>query len=121
MEVAAPNTTPATATVCILDDDAAVLGFLKMVIQQQGFQVRAFQDPRSLSEEQSEAPDCLIVDWQLQGADGLQVITECQTRWPETSMILISGQATIPVITRRPAIAVPHALNNMNVPSYTRN
>ena len=97
MEFAAGTTTPVTATVCILDDDAAVLGFLKMVIQQQGFEVRAFQDPQSLNQEQAAAPDCLIVDWQLQGADGLQVISDCQDRWPETSMILISGQATIPV------------------------
>lgn len=85
------------AAVCILDDDEGVLGYLKLIVQQMNLEVRAFANPADLLREQSTSPSCLIVDWQLKGVDGLDVIKQCQARWPQTPMLLISGQATIPV------------------------
>ena len=81
----------------ILDDDEGVLGYLKLVVQQMGFEVHGFQDPEGLFTSQSTPPMCLIVDWQLRGVDGLDVIKQCNERWVNTPVILISGQATIPV------------------------
>lgn len=83
--------------VCIVDDDDAVLESLVMVFRQNGLRVQGFLDPTELVAAQIDEPACLIVDWHLKNADGLEVLQHCQNRWPHTPALLISGQATIPV------------------------
>jgi len=90
-------TADVSGTVYILDDDEDVLRFLELAIRPLQLRIRAYQRPDQLLAEPMEPPDCLIVDWQLKGADGLEVIARCQARWPLASVILISGKATIPI------------------------
>lgn len=83
--------------VYIVDDDDAVLDGLVMFVRQKGLQARGFLDPEELLADQIDEPACLIVDWHLKNADGLEVLRRCQDRWPHTPALLISGQATVPV------------------------
>jgi len=82
----------------ILDDDKQVLGYLTQVIRSLGYEVQAFTDPVAfLSHAAVEPPACLIVDWQLAGHDGLQVIAHAHQQWPQTPAILVSGHVTVSV------------------------
>lgn len=82
----------------ILDDDPEVLAYLLRVARELPGKVRGFQDPDEfLAMPSASPPVCLIVDWQLRGRDGLDVIAECRRQWPATPVILISGHATVPV------------------------
>lgn len=87
-----------TATIRILDDDAQVLAYLLHVVQGLGYSVRGFQDPGAfLRDDLTPEPACLIVDWQLRGDDGLQIIARAHEQWPSTPAILVSGHVTVPV------------------------
>src|SRR5438874_1576679 len=87
-----------SAEIRILDDDKQVLGYLTQVIRSLGYEVRAFTDPVAfLSESVESRPTCLIVDWQLAGHDGLEVIAHARKQWPETPAILVSGHVTVAV------------------------
>jgi FixJ family two-component response regulator len=81
----------------ILDDDQQVLGYLTHVVSSLGYRVQAYRDPAALLDDAVQPPACLIVDWQLAGDDGLEVIARCQRRWPGTPAILLSGHVTVPV------------------------
>lgn len=86
-----------TGQVRILDDDEHVLRFLSQVVRMLGLPVEAFQDPEAFLGHSAEPPACVVVDWQLKEADGLEVVTRCQEQWPQTPVILISGKATVSV------------------------
>jgi len=89
---------PERAEIRILDDDAQVLACLAHVVRSLHYEVRTFNDVTAfLSESHQPAPACLIVDWQLKGHDGLDVIAQCQKQWPQTPAILLSGHVTVPV------------------------
>jgi two-component system response regulator FixJ len=88
----------AAGDVRILDDDEAVLRYLTHVVQSLGYRVQPFQDPAAfLSNAAAQPPACVVVDWQLAGRDGLEVIAQCQQQWPGTPAILLSGHVTVPV------------------------
>jgi two-component system response regulator FixJ len=91
---------PPHGTTCIrvLDDDEQVLGYLTHVLQGLGYAVRGFQDPTTfLSDSVDVTPACLIVDWQLRGQDGLEIIARAQQQWPNVPAILVSGHVTVPI------------------------
>jgi FixJ family two-component response regulator len=81
----------------ILDDDREVLGYLLRVVRDLTTDVRGFDNPDEFLASAPLPPACLIVDWQLRGRDGLEVIAQCQQQWPDAPVILISGHATVPV------------------------
>jgi len=82
----------------ILDDEPDVLAYLLRVVRDQATSVRGFEDPDEFLSAPTDAqPACLVVDWQLRGRDGLEVIARCQQQWPDSPVILISGHATVPV------------------------
>jgi FixJ family two-component response regulator len=86
------------AEIRILDDDPQVLMYLARVVRSLGYTASEFKDPDAfLTSESTQSPDCLIVDWQLQGHDGLDIIARCQSQWPTTPAILVSGHVTVPV------------------------
>jgi len=88
----------AAVEIRILDDDKQVLGYLTQLIRSLGYEVRAFSDPLVfLSDTAEKVPGCLIVDWQLDGHDGLEVIAHARKQWPQTPAILVSGHVTVAV------------------------
>jgi len=82
----------------ILDDEPDVLAYLLRVARDLATTVRGFEDPDEFLAAPADAhPVCIVVDWQLRGRDGLEVVARCQQQWPDSPVILISGHATVPV------------------------
>lgn len=94
----------------ILDDDPQVLQFLSRLIQGWHYAVRPFTDPLLfLTSEVQQAPACVIIDWQLPGHDGLEILEKARRQWPQTAAILVSGHVTVPITVeamRRGAVGV---------------
>ncbi|MEX2176133.1 MAG: response regulator [Pirellulaceae bacterium] len=91
-----PLPVPVAGEVRILDDDEQVLRCLSLMVRSFNLGVRSYQDAEEfLADESETTPSCLVVDWQLNGMDGLDVVARCQDQWPQVPVILISGQATI--------------------------
>ncbi|HZN32831.1 MAG TPA: response regulator [Pirellulaceae bacterium] len=97
MDEIAVNGQPRAGEIRILDDDREVLAFLLRAAGGLGRAVRGFDDPDQFLQVDGPPPACLLVDWQLRGRDGLEVIAQCQRQWPDAPVILITGHATIPV------------------------
>jgi FixJ family two-component response regulator len=89
---------PAVGEIRILDDDPEVLAYLLRVVREVSPAARGFEDPDAFLQTPVDRPPiCLIVDWQLRGRDGLEVIAQSRRLWPGVPVILISGHATVPV------------------------
>lgn len=99
MEESATARPPAErGEILILDDDPDVLAFLVRAAGDLGLPVRGFVDPDAFLQTAAlPPPACLVVDWQLRGRDGLEVIARSQRLWPAAPVIFISGHATVPV------------------------
>jgi FixJ family two-component response regulator len=82
----------------ILDDDEHVLECLTSILRTASLKVEGFRDPHEFLA--ADAPACAVIDWQLGGADGLDIVASCRDQWPQTPVILISGQATVAIAVR---------------------
>ncbi|WP_215399109.1 PAS domain-containing hybrid sensor histidine kinase/response regulator [Rheinheimera oceanensis] len=82
------------SVVCV-DDDAANLAALKVLLEQwQVHNVQCFYDEQSLLDyaQQHSAPDALLIDYQLgQNLNGLQLYEKIKPLWGQVNGILVSA------------------------------
>lgn len=85
----------ASPGIILVDDDPAVLGSLKLVLEAEGFEVAGFGDPISALMWASDAdPSCIVVDLKLPGIEGLDLVAGfCALQ--RHCVILISGYVDV--------------------------
>ncbi len=78
--------------VFILEDDLSICGLIKVALEMDGLQFRAFSTLKSfiaaLSEEQ---PDVALLDIMLPDGSGLDALRHIKSKYPETSCIMLSA------------------------------
>ncbi|MGH8024381.1 MAG: response regulator [Limisphaerales bacterium] len=80
--------------VYVVDDEVGLLELAQMLLEDEGFRVRTFADPRrALAEFQAAAPppNLVVTDYAMEGMNGLQLIQECRKLRPGQKTILVSG------------------------------
>jgi two-component system, LuxR family, response regulator FixJ len=82
----------------VVDDDAAVLDALGVILRMEGYEVEGFASGdafvRSIA---SRAPDCVILDVHMPGRSGLDILRILdKSRYP-APVIVITGQGDIPM------------------------
>lgn len=83
-------------TVVLIDDDAAVLQSLRMLLQHRGLTVHCFASGEGFLEEAGDDVfDCVVSDIRLPGMSGLDLQQELKRRRPEIPLILITGHGDI--------------------------
>lgn len=82
----------APPSVLIVEDDPGVRRSLLLLLQGRGFAAKAWStaDP-ALAEAARAAPDCLIVDYRLDGSDGIAMLASLRANGWEGPAILISA------------------------------
>lgn len=82
----------APPSVLIVEDDPAVRRSLLLLLQGRGFAAKAWSaaDP-ALAEAARTAPDCLIVDYRLEGSDGIAMLASLRADGWQGPAILISA------------------------------
>jgi FixJ family two-component response regulator len=86
------------ADLYLVDDDPSVRDALVLVFEQAGFRVSGFADgPGLLSALQHRSADILLVDVQLPGPSGLDVLRHLHARKFPGPIILMTGHADIPM------------------------
>ena len=85
--------------VCVVDDDEAVRESLRLLIETQGVEVRAYSTCHAfLSDPDSSRCACLVLDVRLPGGmSGLQLQQRLQEKGGEPPIIFISGHADVPM------------------------
>jgi FixJ family two-component response regulator len=85
----------ARPVVIVIDDDAGVRNSLKFSLELEGLTVRLFSSPDDfLSDGDIAAGSCLVVDQNMPGMSGLNLLAELRSRGVTTPAILVSAHVT---------------------------
>ena len=78
--------------ICVLEDDAAVRDSLRLMLERNGFSVRTFNSPNEfLLATEIDRYNCLVVDFQLPGMSGLDLMKRLADRGSTTPVVLITA------------------------------
>lgn len=82
--------------VYVVDDDAAVRQAVALVLTRGGFETHTCSDAASLFRMmRRELPHCILLDLQLRGASGLDVLRQLRNEHYGTPVLMISGKGNI--------------------------
>jgi two-component system, LuxR family, response regulator FixJ len=91
-------TEPVAREVFIVDDDPLVLNALTIVLSREGYQVTGFGEGASfLAAAKSRTPTCIILDVQMPGQSGLDILRELNAQNYAAPIFIISGVGDIPM------------------------
>jgi FixJ family two-component response regulator len=94
--------------VVIVDDDSAVLGALKFLLELEGFQVAAYRSGSELlAEPVLPESGCLVIDYKLPEMDGLDLLAALRRRNVLLPAILITSHPTAALRRRAAAVTAP--------------
>jgi len=83
--------------VLVVDDEAPIRELLSRWISGAGHQVReAVTAEAALGTMESDPADIVLCDVQMPGQDGVWLTGQLRTRFPETAIVLATGDRTIP-------------------------
>jgi FixJ family two-component response regulator len=92
-ELSVPN-----PVVVVVDDDAAVRNSLKFSLEIEGFSVHTFASPNEVLAVAEFPPgSCLVVDQNMRGMSGLNLLTALRRRGVWAPAILMCGQLSAPL------------------------
>jgi DNA-binding NtrC family response regulator len=89
----------------VVDDEQVLLDLAEMILEQAGFKVRLFHNPKkalSAYAAAKPAPDVLVTDYAMAGMSGLDLIRECKRLNPRQKTILLSGTVDESVYANSP-------------------
>jgi FixJ family two-component response regulator len=88
----------ASGEIFIVDDDPMVLNALTIVLSRQGYQVTGFAEGASfLAAAKSRTPTCVILDVQMPGRSGLDILKDLNAQQYPAPIFIISGIGDIPM------------------------
>jgi len=94
--------------VAIVDDDAAVCGSLKFVLELEGFVVRAYGGAAELlAAGDVGSYDCLVIDQVMPHLSGMELITNLRSQKVTTPAILLVSELTAALSARAAAADIP--------------
>jgi two-component system cell cycle response regulator len=92
--VTAPPAPVTSARILVADDDETLLRTLTWILSENGYDVVAVPEPRTLFERLDEtAPDLLMLDIMMPKVDGLQLLARLKAheRWRDLPVLMISS------------------------------
>jgi FixJ family two-component response regulator len=80
--------------ICVVEDDDAVRASTKLLLESAGYTVRDYASAEAFLED-AKATDaaCLLVDFQLGGMTGLELLERCRALGVQTPAIIITANA----------------------------
>ncbi len=83
-------------SICIVDDEPAILNSLSPILEDEGYQVSvAKSGTEVLKMVRSEAPDLIILDIWMPELDGLETLKRLRQQFPALLVIMMSGHGSI--------------------------
>ena len=90
-----------SATIFVIDDDRAIRESLRDLLEESGYVVELFADGESfLDFKHLDCPGCLLIDAQLPGLGGIELLERLKGRDNRLPAILITGHAAVPMAVR---------------------
>jgi len=83
-------------TLLLVDDDRLVLDAMCSWLREQGFDVLAASSKAAALETLArQRVDLVLADIRLSDGDGFEILSHCRTNYPQATVVLITGYATI--------------------------
>ena len=83
---------PHKPTVYVVDDDAAVLGSLRFLLETDGFAVRTFRNGTALlNAVRNPGADCYVIDYKMPDINGIELAGRLRKSDINAPVILITG------------------------------
>jgi two-component system response regulator GlrR len=83
--------------ILVVDNDPALRRLLSIRLGVAGYEVESVNDARAaLDACMRSRPHLVITDLRMPGMDGLALLKELKTRWPDLSVIMLTAHGTIP-------------------------
>lgn len=77
---------------CLIDDDIFVLEALALELKRHGYEVRVAPGAAAgLDIVSREGADAVVTDINMPGTNGMQLISQIRSEWPELPIIAMSG------------------------------
>jgi two-component system nitrogen regulation response regulator NtrX len=87
--------------VLVVDDEAGVRSSLAGFLKDHGYEgIAVASAAEALKELETKHIRLALIDVWLPGEDGIALLEETKTRWPDTAVIVMSGNATIDLAVR---------------------
>jgi two-component system response regulator FixJ len=87
-------------TIALIDDDAAVLDSLRMVLVNRGMQAECFSSAEAFLARSGAPPACIVSDVRMPGLSGMELQSELCARAVAAPLILITGHGDIAMAVR---------------------
>jgi FixJ family two-component response regulator len=98
---------PPKPLVYVVDDDAAVLGSLRFLLETDGFAVRTFRNGTALLNALSASgADCYVIDYKMPDINGIDLAGRLRKSDSSAPVILITGYPDENISTRAAAAGV---------------
>ena len=79
--------------VLVVDDDASLRSLLSVLLRYEGYNVfEAGDGLEAVHELKKRHFDVVISDYRMPRFDGMQLLTTCRLLWPETAVVIMSGE-----------------------------
>jgi DNA-binding NtrC family response regulator len=83
-------------TILLVDDDRLLLDAMASWLRSEGYEVLAAGGREQAQRQLAEKPvDLVLADIRLADGDGFDVLAHCRQQYPQTTVILITGYATV--------------------------
>ncbi|MCU0224579.1 MAG: sigma-54 dependent transcriptional regulator [Acidobacteria bacterium] len=84
------------ALVFIVDDDPVMAEAVAAALAREGHELRTFTRPaEALEASTAEPPAAVVTDFAMPGMNGLEFVLALRERAPDTTFLVVSGQATV--------------------------
>ena len=102
-----PMASSAQPVVYVVDDDDAVLGSLRFLLETDGFAVRTFRNATALLNATSlPGADCYVIDYKMPDINGIELAGRLRQFDGDTPVILITGYPDSNISARAEAAGV---------------
>ncbi|MGH7655713.1 MAG: sigma-54-dependent transcriptional regulator [Gemmatimonadaceae bacterium] len=93
--------TDRSRSVLLIDDEPAVLGAVRQVFLRRGWAVTTESNPRTAIEVyERDRPDIVMLDMEMPGLSGLQVLEIIRARDEDATIVMLSGRGDIETAVR---------------------
>ena len=83
--------------IAIVEDDLSFASFLKIILEEKGYKVEAYNDPEeALKKLPDFIPHLVITDLKMPKMDGITFLEKAKNIFPDTQFIIITAYGTIP-------------------------
>lgn len=83
-------------TICLIDDEPAILNTLSSILEDEGYQVLVAKSGlEALKIVRSEVPDLVMLDIWMPEMDGLETLKRLRAQFPNILVVMMSGHGSI--------------------------